>query len=238
MSRRSDEKREEEVFAQLMERMSASQGEQWAQLEEQGLPPLPPGTQQRLLAQMDALLSAKKKRPRWQKVLPKAAMAALLALVLSTTLLYTHVDAFRDKMRELVMDRREESIDFSTKQDGPDGPVDFGNIYAPTKIPKGFEIVESEKQSGIYMVEYWNKDGNYIRFSAFSEHSNVGTDSENAKTIKDVKINGNSGVAIDKDNIWTVAWHDAREGKFYVIYSDVLSEKQLLKIAKSVKIQK
>lgn len=230
------EQYEDALFALLMEDFARQEGQRLEELEQKGLPPLPEGLQQRLEKQIDRQWRLRgKRRHRLRRGVSKAAIVLLL-LMAGFTALYTNVDAFRDKMRQLVMEYTDGWLQFSTVENGESEQVeDLAGLYVPDFIPEGYQMASVHRGARQYHLEYENKAGNFIRFSCYDDRSTLGIDSKNADIIEDVEIDGNTGLLVDKNNRIEIVWHNKNIGNFYTIYGDKLDRDEAIKMARSVK---
>lgn len=226
------EQYEDALFGLLMEDFARREGQRLEELEQQGLPPLPEGLQQRLEAELDKQWRRRGKgRHRLRRVLSKAAIVALI-LAAGFAALYTNVDAFRDKMRQLVMEYTDVSINFSTEDVAG---VGLQGNYAPTWVPEGYEIASAYHGRDDVFIEYRNEKGGNIIFGAHDNDCILGIDSEDTDFIKDIKIHGNTGKMIGKQGRIEIVWHSSEAGSFFTILSSDISEREVVKMAKSVK---
>lgn len=226
------EQYEDALFALLMEDFARQEGQRLEELEQQGLPPLPEGLQQRLETELAAQWRARNKhRHRWRRWASKAAIL-LLVVTAGFAAMYTNVDAFRDKVRQLVMEYTDVSINFGT-----DDMAHLGlqGHYAPTWLPEGFEVATIQHAMDDMYVEYKDGGKGYIIFSLYSESGVLGVDSEDADFIVDVDIKGGGGKLISKQGHLEIVWHNGEAGQMYTIFSGDLSEAEIIKMAKSVK---
>lgn len=168
-----------------------------------------------------------------QKILSRVgififAFAVLFAVMFST------VSAFRIQVLNLLLTFEDEYM--SVRLDGDSNNTEdisniyFHNIYAPSYIPEGYWLNNFSNGKSFKMIEYINDNENLIQFFEFNSTMNGNIDTEDAQTIKPIKINGSDGMLVIKNETITISW--AYENRGFVL-SAQMSEEEIVKIAES-----
>lgn len=109
--------------------------------------------------------------------------------------------------------------------------INWKDSYVPTYTPYGFKVANITNNTDVKTIEYINEQGDKIWFNQMNLSSTLNLDSEDAKKIEEIYINGNKGLLIEKDNLNTLTW--TNEQYLFLILSSI-EDKELIKIAKSV----
>jgi len=162
-----------------------------------------------------------------QKILSKVgifvvAFAAVFALAFST------VSAFRTQVLNMLLTFDEKYT--SVKVD-ENSSVPLHNIYAPSYIPDGYRLNDFSTSKDLTTMEYINNNEKTINFIMFNSSGDSNIDTENADSVKSIKINGTDGMIVEKKGIITVSW--ANENKAFIV-SAQLGESEIVKIAENI----
>lgn len=103
--------------------------------------------------------------------------------------------------------------------------------FAPTYIPKGFEISDIDIAPDCPAVTY-SKGKQFFVIYQLTEGAKARIDSENAEVYKTVFINGNKGLFIKKAGEISITWND---GNVFFWLFGTTDEKELLKVAEGIK---
>lgn len=119
----------------------------------------------------------------------------------------------------------------SSETDG--SPTDFRDVYEPTKIPDGFELVQKSDPSmeTAYLSLYYKKDNQYIRFHQWlkSEYDvSINTEQDKAESIE---INGFEGFLLNTDGDCLITWDN---GDYIFEISSNIGKNALISLAESV----
>lgn len=105
----------------------------------------------------------------------------------------------------------------------------FGEIKLEY-VPEGFKLEKSETQKNhIYFA--FRKDDEFFNFSTRDVRSSLSIDTEGAN-VKELTINGREALYSENDNIRILVWN---YDEMTYILTGSISERELVKIAKSVK---
>lgn len=158
-------------------------------------------------------------------------VAALLAL---TTVTFS-VKALREAVIDFFVEAFEQfSIVGFNDNDLPD-EVDFiETYYAPTYIPEGYELKETEKFSTRYELSYVDSKDNFIDFKQNIMLSNAFyLNTENSHTQR-IRILDYDALYSVEGDLQMIYWND-ESYRFVLISENDLSKEELIKIAESVK---
>jgi hypothetical protein len=167
-----------------------------------------------------------------KKIITNVAVVVLV-IALLFAVMFTTVEAFRVRVLNFILTFEKE---YTTVRLGENGnsnnmTAGFSNIYVPTYIPDGYWIDKITNATNFKIIEYINGEEKYIKFNVFNSSITGWIDTENAETIKSIKINGLNGLFVLKSEFSTVSWSND-ELVFTVIAE--LTEEEIMKIAESV----
>ncbi len=138
-------------------------------------------------------------RPRIRRALLIAALIALMIIGSVTVYAISHPEIIYNIKKTFT------EWTFSIQQSDPNEITDEF-IFLEPEIPDGFNIVSEEKLTNWYEVQYENDQGEII-FYTQNIAENLGlTISGEGQEYKDIKINGNKGLAYSQNNSWTIIW--------------------------------
>lgn len=103
--------------------------------------------------------------------------------------------------------------------------------YAPTYIPVGFKLKSTDFFTGIYYVDYC-KGKEYFSIDQIEKGGILSLDTENADYVKDIVINGNSGIFVLKNDECSVVWNE-NDIIFWV--KGNIEPEEILKISEGLK---
>ena len=103
--------------------------------------------------------------------------------------------------------------------------------FAPTYIPKGFEISDIDIAPDSPAITY-SKGKQFFVIYQLTEGAKARIDSENADVYKTIFINGNEGLFIKKADEISITWND---GNIFFWLFGTISEKEFLKVAEGLK---
>ena len=152
------------------------------------------------------------------------------------------VEALRSRFIKFLMNVDEKYTELKLEEYDENGnPIEIGkslginNIYAPTYIPNGFDIISFDTMEYDTDIYYIAPDGNYISFMACTGTTVSRIDTENADRVENVNVGGKTGVLTEKDDTITLTW--SNEDHYFILMSK-LDESEIIKIADSVKLQR
>lgn len=193
----------------------------------------------KLIHRYEGVEKRKRAGKRARKVLARVAVI-LLILGGSLGILTTVSQAAKVKVYNFIIKVEEKftSIHFIEKggDSGTSGvkgiPSDWHDVYVPTYVPDGFEVVNAEDVGLIKIIDYKNSKGETITFDESPiESDKTEVDTENAYVEK-VEVNGNEGLLIEKKGYTTLVWHN-NDDVFYLRAQ--LDKSEVFKMAESVK---
>ncbi len=113
--------------------------------------------------------------------------------------------------------------------------MEWENVYIPEFIPEGYQISKVESLVNTKIIHYSNEENQIIIFTQYQdENTNLRIDTENAKFDK-VDINGFEGLLVEKNGMFTVAWH-YNDSAFSLMSN--ADKGILIKMAESIKLRK
>jgi len=169
--------------------------------------------------------------------------AVFFVVFISFTVLLTNVQAVRVKFFNFLIQIEKEftSIDLKDRKednytrDVSDLPMEWENVYIPEFIPEGYQISKVESLVNTKIIHYSNEENQIIIFTQYQdENTNLRIDTENAKFDK-VDINGFEGLLVEKNGMFTVAWHNNDSAFSLMSNAD---KGILIKMAESIKLRK
>ena len=171
-----------------------------------------------------------------QKILIKVAIF-FLVLIITFSTLYITVDAFKVNVLNFVYNQEDDYTDIRLDETDPESentsiiPEDWHGLYAPTYLPNSFYLLDSEKASSSYRLEYQNKADKYLRFRSYPNKAAIAINNDEINTQK-VIINDKEGYLTVTNGTVIIAWHD--NDNLWQITTN-LTREEAIKIAESVK---
>ncbi len=141
-----------------------------------------------------------------QKIGKRVAIFIIVVLTTGTILTCT-VEAFRIKLFNFFMVKHEKYTSIQIDEDRESIiPSSWGNYYYPSYLPEGFRIESAEILNNKKILEFI-KDDEFILMIQSLNGTNYQADTEEAKS-KEITINGNNGLLIEKDKQTVIIWHN------------------------------
>lgn len=188
-----------------------------------------------------------------RRVLTLAALAAMAAVLLLTTAFAVSED-FRVNTLNLLIeisdvsarltingssdssalpDQNQTTGETLTDTTDPTGVVLMG--YQFPAVPEGFEV-EFEKSDPIAArIKYSNAEGAalyfYVKAANGTAHS---VDTEGAKTVENIQINGYNGLLVEKDGWISIVWLDTDQAFFIDVLGQNLSRETVEGLARAI----
>jgi hypothetical protein len=196
----------------------------------------------RISKQLNSELRKQRRAERRQLAL--AAMRTMAISLVAVLAVFftamTTVSAFRTRVMNIWVDIRPEYTVFqlrgSDSTEGGSMVVNWSNVYAPTYIPKGYEVSSFSFNEGFKRIVFENASTQtFILFTESDEYNNLVVDTENADRLEDISIKGQSGTLVVKDNLVTLVWEQG--GRLFMIKSQSDVE-TAIKMAEGVKFLK
>ena len=184
---------------------------------------------------------AKQFRKHARKIAMRVAVV-IMAVVTVSFALTMSVEALRSRFVSFLMTFTPRYTELQLQEHDENGNVLEGgqtmkmkDIYAPSYVPEGFEIVSMDITNGDSNIVYQNGNGEQISFDSASGTSVTQIDTENADNIETIDIMGNQGMLEEKDGLTTITW--SIDDSYFVVMSQT-SKEETIKIAESVKKEK
>lgn len=107
--------------------------------------------------------------------------------------------------------------------------------YRIPEMPEGFELIENAIFSATGMLKYKKNDGALITFN-FTQTLGGGysVDTEGARRVEDITVNGSNGLLIIKDNRIQIAWTNTDQNVFVSIVGTSVDEEVLWSIVNNL----
>lgn len=202
-----------------------------------GAPPIP----NELDAQIQALIAAERakeqaqqKKKRRRKRIGYIAASVVLTFIVGSFCI-THVDAWRVKFFNFVLEVTDGAIDFRLDS-GDNGAKkikskDAENIdHKPTYLPEGFELTESDISAFKALLIFEDTHKQSITFQLYPSEDALITEFTEAEKEK-IKINEKDGYIVRKSDKLVLIWQN---GEVAFRLSGMIAEEELIKIAESV----
>lgn len=168
----------------------------------------------------------------------KRVSIIIIAFILSIFTLTMTVDAFRERLFDIIKEVYEEFTiyQFRTKEGKV---IEESEFKFPQYIPSGLKEIERNEYDDEIFITY--SDGNsYVRYNTFKiSDGNLYIDTENADISK-IMINGVEADYIVKKDDYKLVWESANNCNILMLeYLDPdkekIDENELIKVAKSIK---
>lgn len=165
-----------------------------------------------------------------------AAIVVFVAVVSVSSVVVASAEmreAFAETIYHLVFETtdRYTQISIAEKENFIDPEVfSWEGAYAPTYIPKGFEITERNYLKGRNSIVYSRGEDAFTIFQ-ITANAKLNLDTENAEVCEEIMVNGNNGLIVIKDDC-SITWN---EGKTLFWVCGTIEKEELLKISEGLK---
>ena len=172
------------------------------------------------------------------KAINKIAVVVLIMVVVFTTAMVS-ADAFRIEVLNYLIHMEDKYTSFRLidSSDRIKLGIEWKDSYAPTYVPKGYEVSDSYLSDTFKKVIFQNKQDkdSYILYTESGASNTLAVDTEEASLIEAVKINQTEGTAVTKGSLISVIWE---MGNHIFVIEGPIDKEELVKVAESVKIYK
>ena len=166
------------------------------------------------------------------------AVVVIMAIVTVSFTVTMSVEALRSRFVSFLMTFTPRYTELQLQEYDENGnvleggqPIKMKDVYVPSYIPAGFEIISMNTYNSESDIVYQNDKGEQISFTSASDTSVTQVDTENADNIETIDISGSKGLLVEKEGLTTVIWS---AGNHYFVLMSQLSKEETIKIAKSV----
>lgn len=183
----------------------------------------------------------KSRTKKFGKKARKTAMRAVVVIMAIVTVSFTvtmSVEALRSRFVSFLMTFTPRYTELQLQEYDENGivleggqPIKMKDVYVPSYIPAGFEIISMNTYNSESDIVYQNDNGEQISFTSASGTSVTQVDTENADNIETIDISNSKGLLVEKEGLTTVTWS---AGNHYFVLMSRLSKEETIKIAKSV----
>jgi hypothetical protein len=169
------------------------------------------------------------------KVINKIAVVVLIMVVVFTTAMVS-ADAFRIEVLNYLIHMEDKYTSFRLidSSDRIKLGIEWKDSYAPTYVPKGYEVSDSYLSDTFKKVIFQNKQDkdSYILYTESGASNTLAVDTEEASLIEAVKINQTEGTIVAKGSLINIIWE--MDNRIFVVEGPIDKE-ELIKVAESVK---
>lgn len=188
-----------------------------------------------------ALLHLKRATRLFTNGYPKATVTVLLFIIVILFTNVWNVEAVRIKVLNMFVQVKQEYTSIFLRQESQQLEeshiqVKWDHAYVPTKVPKGYNVVNMMDNQTVKSIEYENGDHGYILFQQNNENSGMNVDTEGADEVIHTTIHGQNGLVVGKKDLITVVWQDNTRLFLILGESKSLTKEELIKMAESVKL--
>lgn len=199
-----------------------------------------PKTSLRHRWRMKRLINSYEKKNSNKKSYPigRVVVTAILAVtIIFSTGVFASADIF--KLFQWLGFYSEEYVDISISKDYTQRIVEetklwqHGKVYVPGLIPDGYTLDTITVNNNTISMTYISLNDSYLRFSmkTLGDDRLMSIDNESTK-LKKLKIKGYDAIHVENDTVSTLRYNTNEY--LFSLTSDVLSEKELIKIAENI----
>lgn len=166
------------------------------------------------------------------RFLPRVAAAIAIIAILFSTLVMS-VEAVRVSTLNFLINVQNGYTSIHQDPSGSgslSGDITLTNTYMPSYIPEGYSVSALNNGKSFMIITYENDMGHIIYFQEYSG-SGANIDTEEAEKIESVKVNGQEGMLVEKDGIFSVTWK--LNDRFFVVATEISADESV-RIAESV----
>lgn len=177
-------------------------------------------------------LDKEQRKSKYKNIISKVAIVFLILFVSIATLTVT-VEAFRVRFLNIIIENTQKYLGVEVGENGlkvNESMESLKTDYMLEYIPEGFKTNSVKELDKTKVITYTNEVNEEIIFNQSPNGTKFQMDSENA-IRKDVYINGEKGIALIKDDLNILFWHD-EEYSFYLLSTAKLE--QLISMAESL----
>ena len=111
--------------------------------------------------------------------------------------------------------------------------------YSTPPVPDGYEIDFVLEDFIVRFFSYMDGNGNFVQFQFLkgSAGTNMSIDTEDARSVVDVTINGYDGMCVEKDGTFQIVWVDTDREVFMTVYTTALDKETAIEMASAMKYQ-
>jgi|GEM_PF-1436472 hypothetical protein len=176
-----------------------------------------------------------KKRDRILKRYTKAAAAAILFVLISSTVFFVNADALRSQFFNFIFQDNGSYTKVISVESGQSDvdmtknlPSDWKEVYYPDYLPEGYEFVKAESAGNSRSITFQNREKNILLLTQEpSGESEMLIDSEGV-TRGETTIHGNSAFWTAKGNETTLIWN--QYGTLFMLFGQVELD-EMIKVA-------
>ncbi len=164
----------------------------------------------------------------------KYAAIILIIFILANSLLVVTVQAYREKVFEMITNVYKEFTSIITKtEEVPEPLTEKPEFTEPSYIPEGFEVINNMQTDITRKIDYENGDRILVYKQNILTNSELRIDTEGTE-IKNIKINGTSINYVFNKGMYNAYWND---NEYFYLITGEISFEELLKVIEGV-IQK
>jgi len=233
-----NEEYEDRLFKLIMSDVAEAEGMNFHEESQRlnGIPEYNPSSKEikKFAKALKTNLKARNKRTS-RFTIAKKTLAATLAIVVVFLSLTVSVQAFRDRVLNLLINIKPKYT--SLQLSGEESPsIDWINAYVPTYMPPGYKVKSTSRTDTTAKIIFSKDDGNSsFVYADYDSTTKVAIDTEGASDIETVKVNGQDATLVIKGSITAITWSI---GDHVFIIQGAIDKQEAIKMAESVKFVK
>ncbi|MEG2785802.1 MAG: DUF4367 domain-containing protein, partial [Anaerovoracaceae bacterium] len=135
-----------------------------------------------------------------EKKYSQICVAAVVAIIVTTTITVASVDALRIKYFGFLLKQNEGNISFTPKEDPDNLLAGWSDYWYPEYIPEGFELIYVENNQIEKLLRFDSKETDaFIIITEDFVQGNIGMDTDWA-TMTEMEVNGVNGYLFEDDS--------------------------------------
>lgn len=174
-----------------------------------------------------------------EKKYSQICVAAVVAIIVTTTITVASVDALRIKYFGFLLKQNEGNISFTPKEDPDNLLAGWSDYWYPEYIPEGFELIYVENNQIEKLLRFDSKETDaFIIITEDFVQGNIGMDTDWA-TMTEMEVNGVNGYLFEDDssNLRTLMWMKD-DVTFMVCGNNTRDSQMIIKMGESLKYVK
>jgi len=181
---------------------------------------------------MQKIFRKERKKLFFKKVLKYSRRAAvfLSAVIIMSCIAVFSVEAWRVKVMNFVIEISQTHSEINFGENSSKGDSYTSDEITIGYIPEGFKLEKRDVKNNMVSLIFKGEEY-YFVFSMNDITCSIGIDTENA-SLKKITINGQEAFYSLNKNVNILVWHD---DEFSYTLSGTLEEKEMVKIAESIK---